>query len=48
MERNEVKEQLEKYRETGVAYLSNEDKDMDFSKVDDPNQAVSLNPFNNG
>lgn len=33
-EKNKVQEELDKFRETGIAYLSEEDKDFDFSKVD--------------
>ena len=33
-EKNKVQEELDKYRQDGKAYLSEKDKDMDFSKVD--------------
>jgi len=33
----EYNEQMARFRKTGIAYLSEEDMDMDFSKVDDPN-----------
>ena len=33
----EYNEQRARFRRTGIAYLSEEDINMDFSKVDDPN-----------
>ena len=35
-EPNKVQQELDKYRKTGIAYLSKEDKKLDFSKVDKP------------
>jgi hypothetical protein len=35
-ERAELNQQLDAFRKTGEMYLSDEDLDMDFSKVDDP------------
>ncbi len=35
-EKSKAQKQLEEFRKTGIAYLSEEDKDFDFSKVDDP------------
>jgi hypothetical protein len=31
--KNDVQAELDKYRETGVAYLSAEDKDLDFANL---------------
>ena len=36
MPRSEAKKELEVYRNKGVVYLSNEDKNMSFSKIDNP------------
>jgi hypothetical protein len=33
-EKNNVQEELDEYRKTGIAYLSEDDVDMDFSNVD--------------
>ena len=42
----EYNAQLEHYRKTGEPYLSEEDRDMDFSKVDNPEySALKIIPF---
>lgn len=35
-EKSKAQKELDEYRETKIAYLSTADKDMDFSKVNDP------------
>lgn len=35
-EKTEAQKELDEFRKTGVAYLSEEDKDMDFSKTGKP------------
>ncbi len=40
MPKSEAQKELEVYRKTGDAYLSNEDKNMNFSKSDKPNKNI--------
>jgi hypothetical protein len=37
-EKSKAQKELDDYRETKIAYLSTADKDMDFSKVNDPDK----------
>lgn len=32
-EKNDVQAELDKYRETGIAYLSEKDEDLDFTEL---------------
>lgn len=41
--KNEAQLELDAFRTTGIAYLSDDDKDMDFSNVDDPKNAPNEN-----
>ena len=40
MPKSEAQKEMEVYRKTGDAYLSNEDKNMNFSKSDKPNKNI--------
>lgn len=37
-EKSNAQKELDEFRETKIAYLSDNDIDMDFSKIDDPNK----------
>ena len=40
MQKNEAQKELEEYRKTKIAYLSDSDKNMDFSKCDNPKKKL--------
>jgi hypothetical protein len=42
-EKSKVQQELDNYRKDGIAYLSDEDTNIDFSKVDAPIKTTTPN-----